>query len=78
VLDTASAKGRWELTRLLEVVNLYDLGELVFRGALERKESRGLHRRVDFPYTDPLLDGKMLAVKKEAGGPVLEWRDVPA
>lgn len=78
VLDSASAKDRWELTRLLEVVNLYHLGELIFRGGLERKESRGLHRRVDYPYTDPLLDGKMLVVKKEAGGPVLEWRDVPA
>lgn len=75
-LDTASAKDHWELTRILEVVNLYDLGELVFTGGLERKESRGLHQRVDYPYTDPLMDGKMLVVRKEAGGPVSEWREV--
>ena len=78
LLDTAWAKDRWELTRLLEVVNLYDLGELMLVGGLARKESRGLHQRVDYPYTDPLLNGKMLVIKKGAHGPVTEWRDVPA
>jgi succinate dehydrogenase/fumarate reductase flavoprotein subunit len=66
------------LTRCLEVVNLYDIGELVFVGALERKESRGLHQRVDYAYTDPLLSNKTLVVKRVNGAPVTEWRDVPA
>ena len=78
LLDIATARDRWELTRLLEVVNLYDLGELVFIGGLERKESRGLHQRVDYPYTDPLLNGKMLVIREEDEGPVTEWKDIPA
>lgn len=75
--NTVRAKDRWELTRCLEVVNLYDLGELVFVGALERKESRALHHRVDYPYTDPLLNGKMLIVMKVDGKPVTEWKEMP-
>jgi succinate dehydrogenase/fumarate reductase flavoprotein subunit len=78
LLDMATARDRWELTRLLEVVNLYDLGELVFIGGLERKESRGLHQRVDYPYIDPLLNGKMLVIRKEDEGPVTAWKDLPA
>jgi len=75
--DTVVARDRWELVRCLEVVNLFDMAELVFTGALERKESRGLHRRSDYPYTDPLLNGKILVIKKVDGRPVAEWRDVP-
>lgn len=75
--NTLRAKDRWELTRCLEVANLYELGELVFIGALERKESRGLHHRVDYPYTDPLLNNKILIVKKVDGKPITEWREVP-
>ena len=73
---TVIARDRWELTRCLEVANLYDLGELLFIGALERKESRGWHQRVDYPYADPLLNGKVLMVKKVDGKPVTEWREV--
>jgi succinate dehydrogenase/fumarate reductase flavoprotein subunit len=75
--NTVIAKNRWELTRCLEVLNLYDLGELIFVGALERKESRALHHRVDYPYTDPLLNGKMLFVMKVDGKPVTEWKEEP-
>jgi succinate dehydrogenase/fumarate reductase flavoprotein subunit len=71
------ARDSWELTRCLEVVNLYDLAELVFIGALERKESRGLHRRADYAYTDPLLNGKLLIIKRIDDRPITEWRDVP-
>lgn len=73
--ETMKAENRWELTRCLEVMNLYDLGELMFLGALERKESRGLHRRPDYPLTDPLLNDKLLVVKQVNGNPILEWRD---
>jgi succinate dehydrogenase/fumarate reductase flavoprotein subunit len=69
------ANNRWELVRCLEVINLYDLGEAIFVAALERKESRGLHLRVDYPYTDPLLNDKTLIVKKVGGEPVAEWKD---
>ncbi|MFH1487439.1 MAG: FAD-binding protein [Pseudomonadota bacterium] len=75
--NSCMARDPWELTRCLEVVNLYDLAELVFIGAMERKESRGLHRRADYAYTDPLLNGKTLVIKKAHGKAVTEWRDIP-
>jgi succinate dehydrogenase/fumarate reductase flavoprotein subunit len=76
VHNDLSARDSWELTRCLEVINLYDLAELVFIGALERKESRGLHRRADYAYTDPLLNGKLLIIKRIDGRPITEWRQV--
>ena len=68
------ARNRWELTRSLETLNLLDLGELVFMAANERKETRALHTRSDYPLTDPMLDGKALYVWKENGVPTFEWR----
>jgi succinate dehydrogenase/fumarate reductase flavoprotein subunit len=77
-IDTSlRARNPWELTRCLEVRNLYDLGETVFLAALERTESRGMFQRSDYPYTDPLLNGKLMVVKQVGGKPVLEWRSVP-
>jgi succinate dehydrogenase/fumarate reductase flavoprotein subunit len=64
-----------ELTRALEVLNLIELGELTFLTAGERKETRGKHNRVDYPFTNPLLE-KLLVVKKKDGKPVLEWREM--
>lgn len=77
VLKTLRAKDRWELTRCLEVLNLYDLAELVFFSALERRESRGLHHRADYPYADPLLSDKVLMVRQVDGKPVTAWRTIP-
>ena len=68
------ARDRWELTRCLEVVNLYDIAEMVFLAAMDRKESRGDNLRADYPYTDPLLNGKMQVVKKVNGRPTVTWR----
>jgi succinate dehydrogenase/fumarate reductase flavoprotein subunit len=69
------AKDRHELARCLELVNLVDLAELLFVAALERKETRAGHVRVDYPFTNPLLD-KLLIVKKGGDGPVMEWREI--
>jgi succinate dehydrogenase/fumarate reductase flavoprotein subunit len=68
------AGNRWELTRCLETLNLLDLGELVILSANERRETRALHTRADYPLTDPMLDGKALYVRKENGVPTFEWR----
>jgi len=77
-LDTSlRARDQWELARCLEVRNLYDLGEMVFLGALERRESRGMFQRSDYPYTDPLLNGRLLIIKQADGKPITEWREVP-
>ena len=64
-----------ELARSLELRNLVDLAELLFLAALERKETRAGHVRVDYPFTNPLLD-KLLIVRKGDDGPVMEWREI--
>jgi succinate dehydrogenase/fumarate reductase flavoprotein subunit len=63
------------LTRCLETLNLFDIGEMVMIAANERKETRGLHRRSDYPLTDPLLDGRGLFMKKENGELVMEFKE---
>lgn len=72
---TVIAKNQHELAHSLEVLNLIELGELVFITASERKETRGLHVRTDYPFTNPLLD-KLLIVKKVDEKPVSEWREL--
>jgi L-aspartate oxidase len=49
---------REELELLLE--DPYPLARLIARFALAREESRGSHRRVEFPERDPELDGRHL------------------
>jgi succinate dehydrogenase/fumarate reductase flavoprotein subunit len=70
------AQNRWELTRCMETRNLLDLGELVFLAAAERKESRGLHNRIDYALTDPMLDDKVICIRRVNGKPVLEWEKI--
>jgi L-aspartate oxidase len=44
----------------------YPLARLVARGALDRRESRGPHRRVDHPGRDPALDGVHMVIGPNA------------
>ncbi|MFH1634750.1 MAG: FAD-binding protein [Chloroflexota bacterium] len=71
--NTMIARNPHELMRGLETLNLLDLAELIFIAAMERKETRGMHIRADYPFTNPMLD-KLLVVKKKNGKPVTEWR----
>lgn len=73
---TMTARNQWELTRCLEVLNLLDLGELVFIAANERKETRERHVRPDYPVTNPQLDRSVLIVKKVDVKPTTEWRRI--
>ena len=57
--------------RSLETLDLLECGETVFLTALERKETRALHKRSDFPFTNPLLQDKFLTIRKEGGK--VEW-----
>ena len=48
----------------------HPLVRLIAACALTRGESRGAHRRVDFPYRDPKLDDQHVTVRQESGP---EW-----
>ena len=63
------------LMRCLEVFHLIECGEVVFLAALERKETRGMHRRSDYPFTNPLLQDKFLTLWREKGQLKMAWRD---
>jgi succinate dehydrogenase/fumarate reductase flavoprotein subunit len=70
---TMMARNPHELMRCLEVLDLLDLGELVFIAANERKETRGTFIRSDYPFTDPALDGKRIVLAKEDDKIVTRW-----
>ncbi len=57
-----------ELEQLLS--DPYPLARLIGRFALAREESRGSHRRLEFPETDPALDGQHLV----CSGEELAWQ----
>lgn len=72
---TLRAENSHTLMRSLETLDLMECGEALFLTALERRETRGPHVRVDFPFTNPLLQDKFITIRKDTGGFVLEWRD---
>jgi succinate dehydrogenase/fumarate reductase flavoprotein subunit len=67
------ARNPHELGRCLEVLNLLDLGELTFIMALDRKETRGLHVRPDYPFTNPTLNQAHIIFKRN-GENRLQWK----
>ena len=67
------ARNPHELFHCLETLNMFDLGELVFLGALDRKETRDLHVRPEYAFTNPLLNQAHIVQKKE-GRTVLYWQ----
>lgn len=75
VYGTLRAEDSHTLMRCLEVLELIDIGEVIFLAALERKETRGLHRRSDYPFTNPLCDNKFITVRQVGGKPLVEWRE---
>jgi succinate dehydrogenase/fumarate reductase flavoprotein subunit len=73
--ETLSTPNSHELVRALETLDLMECGEVILRSALERKETRLMHRRSDFPFTNPLLQDKFLTIRQEGGKVVTEWRE---
>jgi L-aspartate oxidase len=61
-------RGTAGLERLLS--DRYPLARLIARFALEREESRGSHRRLEFPEPDPALDGRHIV----CSGEELRWQ----
>jgi succinate dehydrogenase/fumarate reductase flavoprotein subunit len=62
-----------EMGRCLEVLNMLDLGELTFITALDRKETRGLHVRPDYAFTNPTLNQAHI-VRRTDGRTTTYWR----
>jgi aspartate oxidase len=60
------------LTRLLD--DPHPLARLIARSALERTESRGAHRRVDYPQRDPSLDHRHIVVAADGAFSWQTWR----
>lgn len=65
-----------QLMRTMELFDLIDLGKAVAITSRNRKESRDKHKRIDYDYTNPLLNDKYQTIHLDRDGSViLEWRD---
>jgi L-aspartate oxidase len=51
----------------------YPLARLIARAALDRRESRGPHRRTDHPLQDPDLDGVHLVIEADESLAAQRW-----
>ena len=71
-----TAKNQHELMHCLEVLNLLDIGEVIFAAIRQREETRDKYARLDYAFTNPMLDGKILICKKKGSKPATEWREV--
>ncbi|MCU6762290.1 L-aspartate oxidase [uncultured Roseburia sp.] len=63
-----------ELMRALEVFDMLDLGEAVFYMSRNRKETRELHRRTDYPQEDHTLKNQYQTIEKTSDGIQLGFR----
>ena len=75
VFTTMTTDNSHTLMRGLETIDLMQCGEVIFLAALERKETRGLHKRSDFPFTNPLLQNEFLTIWQEKEKVQTEWRE---
>jgi L-aspartate oxidase len=51
----------------------HPLARLIARSALHREESRGAHRRTDFPDRDPALDGRHVTLTRDQPPEYVVW-----
>jgi len=74
-IGTLIADNAHTLMRSIETLDLMECGEVIFLAAAERKETRGKHVRLDYPFTNPLLTDKFLTIRKQNGRVQMNWRD---
>ena len=75
-LESLMARNPHELMHCFEALNLLDIGELIFLSVFERKETREKYSRLDYPFTNPMFNGKVLVCKRVDGSPVVEWKEI--
>lgn len=68
------AENAHELMRVLEVLDMIDLAEPVILMSRNRKETRDLHRRPDYPHEDERLKNQYQTVIKDKDGIHLAFR----
>lgn len=74
-LSRTYARTPWELGEALEVRAMLAVAEIVTRCAMERKESRGAHYRLDYPNEDPTWFRNLL-VERSGIGMMIQTREV--
>lgn len=74
-LAEISCEDSHQLMRAMEVLDLIDLGKAVALTSENRKETRGHHHRVDYTYTNPLLNNMFQTIyRDESGETHMEFR----
>lgn len=72
--DKAKAKDPHDLMRVHEALHLISASQLLVRGAIERRESRGWLYRSDFPTRDDAAWEQHVVLKLAGGEPKVELR----
>ncbi len=72
--DSVYCRNAHELMRALESFDLLQMGKLIITACRERRESRSMHRRSDYTFTNPLLNDMFMTVKQVDGKPSIGWR----
>ncbi|KJS20162.1 MAG: hypothetical protein VR72_15745 [Clostridiaceae bacterium BRH_c20a] len=70
-INNSSIASKDAVKATLELENLIDIGEVITRVALFRRETRGSHYREDYPEIDPKWETKLLVRKNSETGLVI-------
>ncbi|MGM9522585.1 MAG: FAD-dependent oxidoreductase [Oscillospiraceae bacterium] len=72
--NTLHCSNSHEFLKCLEVEKLSTMAKLIMLSARERRETRGVFTRADYPETDPAYDNKFISIQKINGAPVTGTR----